>query len=43
MKEFEFTLKFALPDEAENAANYLEALGEASCDDTLIGVGQKGK
>ncbi len=43
MKEFEFTLKFALEDTSVDASSYIDALGEAGCDDALIGVGQKGR
>jgi len=43
MKEFEFTLKFALADASIDASTYIESLGEVGCDDALIGVGQKGR
>lgn len=42
MNEYEFTLKFKLPNAAEDAAGYLPALEDAGCDDALIGVGQTG-
>jgi len=42
MKEYDFTLKFAVPIELE--AEALEArLFEAGCDDSLPGIGQKGR
>jgi hypothetical protein len=43
MKEFEFTLKFALPDSTQDSQEYIEALGEAGCDDAIIGIGVKGR
>lgn len=43
MKEFEFTLKFALPDSGQDPQIYLAALNEAGCDDAIVGIGQKGK
>lgn len=43
MKEFEFTLKFSLQDSTQDPQDYLEALGEAGCDDAIIGVAQKGR
>jgi len=42
MTEYEFTLKFKLPDAEADPANYLEALGEAGCNDALAGIGQAG-
>jgi predicted DNA-binding transcriptional regulator AlpA len=41
--EYEFTLKFMLPDNSGDASLHLQALGEAGCDDALIGVGQPGR
>jgi len=43
MKEFDFTLKFAFSKINTNAEQYVELLGEAGCDDALIGIGQKGR
>lgn len=43
MSEFEFTLKFVLPDVEANPDRYVEALGAAGCDDALVGVGQSGR
>lgn len=42
MTEFQFALKFALPDPSSNPDEYLDALFEAGCDDALVGVGQHG-
>ena len=41
--EYEFTLKFRLPAEAAEADELLERLGEAGCDDALVGVGRPGR
>lgn len=43
MKEYEFTLKFSLQNEADNPAEYIEKLGTTGCNDALIGVGQNGR
>ena len=40
--EYEFILKFELPDADIEAEQYLEALFEAGCDDATIGIGKKG-
>lgn len=42
MHEFEFTLKYTLPDPVEDPAIYLEKLGE-NCNDALVGIGQSGR
>lgn len=42
MSEYEFTLKFKLPDPEANPEDYIEALGKAGCDDALVGVGHTG-
>lgn len=42
-KEYDFTLKFALADPEIDPEIYVNQLGEAGCDDALIGIGQKGK
>jgi hypothetical protein len=42
LREFEFTLKFSLPDPGVDSAEYIESLGSAGCDDALIGIGQHG-
>lgn len=41
--DYDFTLTFALPDPNIDPACYVEALGEAGCDDALIGTGQRGR
>lgn len=43
MSEFEFTLKFSLPDTGASPSSYIDALGAAGCDDALVGVGQNGR
>jgi len=43
MNEYEFTLKFRLPDADADASQYLDALAQAGCDDALVGVGQPGR
>lgn len=43
MKEFEFTLKFSLPVPTQDPQDYIDALGEAGCDDAIIGIAQKGR
>jgi predicted DNA-binding transcriptional regulator AlpA len=43
MKEFDFTLKFSLASQHIDPDEYVERLGEAGCDDAVIGVGQKGR
>ncbi|WP_245770460.1 helix-turn-helix transcriptional regulator [Marinospirillum alkaliphilum] len=43
MAVFDFTLKFALPELEQDAADYIEQLGAAGCDDAMIGVGIKGR
>lgn len=42
MKEYEFTLKFRLPDNSIDPEFYVDLLAEAGCDDAIVGVGQKG-
>ena len=43
MAEYEFTLRYALPTENQDAQAYLPALEKAGCDDALIGVGRRGR
>jgi hypothetical protein len=43
MKDYEFILKYALPDHASDPEQYLDALYEAGCDDALIGIGLHGR
>jgi predicted DNA-binding transcriptional regulator AlpA len=42
MQEYEFTLKFKLPDPGTDADMYVDALYESGCDDAIIGVGLRG-
>lgn len=42
MNEYEFTLKFSLPDSKAMPDEYLEALGQ-SCDDAIVGAGHAGR
>ncbi|ACK73754.1 prophage CP4-57 regulatory (plasmid) [Gloeothece citriformis PCC 7424] len=42
MPEYEFTLKFKLPNFNTNPEIYIDKLYESGCDDALIGVGTKG-
>jgi hypothetical protein len=41
--EYEFTLKFALPANHQPVHELLERLGEAGCEDALVGAGQPGR
>src|ERR1700683_5155297 len=41
--EFEFTLKFRLAAEDADVDQMVECLGEAGCDDALVGIGQPGR
>jgi len=41
--EYEFELKFKLPADEVDPAEWVERLGEAGCDDALIGIGQPGR
>ena len=43
MKEYEFTLTFALPTRDTDPQCYVDALMEAGCNDALIGVGVSGR
>lgn len=43
MTEYEFTLKFRLPASDADPESYVEALGDAGCDDATLGVGQRGR
>ena len=43
MKEFEFTLKFALPDDSSDPEAFVEDLYEGGCDDAIVGIGQEGR
>lgn len=41
--EYTFTLKYQLADDDRDADALVERLGEAGCDDALIGLGQPGR
>lgn len=43
MKEYDFTLKFDLPDSKADPEQYVDALYAAGCDDAGLGVGQSGR
>ena len=43
MNDYEFFLKFALPDSNADPEGYVVRLVEAGCDDALIGLGKKGR
>ncbi len=43
MNEYEFTLKFRLPDGNGDPAQFIDALAEAGCDDATVGIGQRGR
>ena len=43
MAEYEFTLKFRLPDAEADPENYIDALAEAGCDDATVGIGHPGR
>lgn len=42
MQEYEFTLKFKLPNPVTDPDMYIELLYESGCDDAIIGIGMKG-
>lgn len=41
--EYTFTLKYQLADDDRNPDVLIERLGEAGCDDALVGIGQPGR
>lgn len=41
--EYTFTLKYQIVDDDANADALVERLGEAGCDDALVGIGQPGR
>ncbi|WP_434558519.1 DNA-binding protein [Pseudomonas sp. Z5-35] len=41
--EYIFTLKYQLPDDGCAMDELVERLGEAGCDDALVGIGQPGR
>ena len=42
MREYEFTLKFQLPNPTTDTGMFVDALYESGCDDAIIGTGIKG-
>ncbi len=42
MKDYEFTLMFALPNDQDDPAQCLDALFDAGCDDAVVGTGTPG-
>ena len=43
MSEYEFTLKFRLPDANAAPEQFIDALVDAGCDDATVGIGQRGR
>lgn len=43
MMEYEFELRFKLPADGTDAMELVERLGEAGCEDALVGIGQPGR
>ncbi len=43
MSEYEFTLKFRLPDANADPEQFIDALARAGCDDATVGIGQQGR
>lgn len=43
MKEYDFELKFSLPNTDADPEQILDALYEAGCDDAIVGLGIKGR
>jgi hypothetical protein len=41
--EYTFTLKYQLADDSQNSDKLVKRLGEAGCDDALVGIGQPGR
>ncbi|MBN0231624.1 DNA-binding protein, partial [Pseudomonas aeruginosa] len=41
--EYTFTLKYQLTDDDRDPDALVERLGEAGCDDALVGIGQPGR
>jgi predicted DNA-binding transcriptional regulator AlpA len=42
MREYEFTLKFKLPNVSTDSDIYIEALYDSGCDDAIVGIGKRG-
>lgn len=43
MRKYEFTLRFRLPLGTEHSDELIERLGNAGCDDALVGIGHAGR
>lgn len=43
MKEYEFGLRFSLPRDEAHSDELIERLGNAGCDDALVGIGHAGR
>ncbi len=43
MNEYQFILKFRLPDAGVDPEHFVDALAKAGCEDALVGVGQRGR
>lgn len=43
MKDYDFILKFNLPDHDADPEQFVEALYESGCDDASVGIGQQGR
>lgn len=43
MKEYEFALRFSLANDEAASEELIERLGNAGCDDALIGIGRPGR
>lgn len=43
MNNYEFTLKFALPDATADPEIFLDSLVDAGCTDALVGIGVRGR
>lgn len=43
MPDYDFILKFALPDPESDAGNYVADLEAAGCNDAVMGIGKKGR
>lgn len=43
MREYDFGLRFSLPPDETHSDELVERLGDAGCDDALIGIGRAGR
>jgi len=43
MKDYDFILKFDLPENGADPEQYVDSLYEAGCDDASVGIGQNGR